>query len=139
MSKKIYLLDSSFLESLYPCRSGLLWFEEKFPDGVILTNNQQEMFELCERIIDNNEDNGDESDSYLVWLCESLIVDKKLFEDAYIGSYPVGISYDNTCSGTSYSTELSSYEPEHCALIICMFVDKFGEKASARNRLSSSK
>ena len=62
-----------------------------------------------------------------------------VFEDAYIGSYPVGISYDNTCSGTSYSTELSSYEPEHCALIICMFVDKFGEKASARNRLSSSK
>lgn len=138
MSKKIYTLNSSFLVSLYPCMPGLSWFEEKFPTGVILTNNQQEMFELCEHTIDNAEDNRDNSASFLEWLCINLRVKLQLPQDKYFyfGSYPYGTSYGRPGAGTQ--DELSSYEPEHCALIICMFVDKFG-KVNASNRLSSSK
>lgn len=153
MSKKVYILNSSFLTSLYPCRPGLLWFEDNFPNGVVLTNNQQEMFKLCEKIIDSDSNPG----SYLAWLCYALkwaiqLPQNKCF---YFGSNPYGVSYGRP-TPPDKQDELSSYEPEHCALIICQFVDEFGEvtkkcnhrlavwvqmmeKVCASNRLSSAK
>lgn len=119
MNKKVYTLNSSYITSLYPCEPGLLWFEDNFPNGVVLTNNQQEMFKLCEKIVDS----GNEPESYLDWLCLEFKIMCNL--GGYFGLGPYGVSYGR--SNYLDQNELSSKEPEHCALIICQFVDKFGK------------
>lgn len=135
--KKVFKFNSLFLISKHPCSDGLAWFENEFPDGVTLTNDQQEMFELCERVLDNAEDTRDSSASFLEWLCFDMKSRNTLFSDyVYFGSNPYGKSYGK--NNYTDSIELYSLEPEHCALIICSFVDKFG-KTNVSNRVRSTK
>lgn len=115
--KRVFKLTESWLHNHRACSDGLNWFVDEFQSGATLTNDQQEMFELCEKI-------GEfESSNYLSWLCKEFRIACGIV--GYFGIGPCGSSYGSQ----KYidQDELSSHEPEHCALVICQFVDKFGK------------
>lgn len=66
---KTYKVTDAWLDSLGACHRGREWFKSTFPEGVTISNSQEEMCELVSGV-----DEGDYSDSYrfLLWFANKI-------------------------------------------------------------------
>lgn len=92
MSYKTFKITYDWLLSKRACGSGLEWFNYKFPNGLTISNSQEEMIEML-----LNMDLDDDGTNYLVWLLEVSGF------DGYIGFYPYGKSF-GVDRGTDYAS-----------------------------------
>lgn len=66
---KTYKVTDAWLDSLGACYRGREWFKTAFPEGVTISNSQEEMCELVSEI-----DEGQFSDScrFLLWFADKI-------------------------------------------------------------------
>ncbi len=66
---KTYKVTDAWLENLYACKRGREWFKSTFPEGVTISNSQEEMCELVSSV-----DEGQLSASYgfLLWFANKI-------------------------------------------------------------------